>query len=81
MKSRILLHRRGIQGIAILEGVNRLVLGAVIFVDPVNIAPQRHSPDEEQEQGDPDDAIHQVENDLLAEHRVHPFQLGSSQQR
>ena len=76
MEGRILLHRRGLERITILEGVDRLVLGAVIFVNPMNIAPQRNSPDKEQEQGDANDAVHQVENNLLAKHRVHPFQFG-----
>ena len=46
--------------IAVFEGIDRLVLGAVIFEDAVNVFHPRHSPDEEQEQGDANDAIHQV---------------------
>ena len=57
------------------------MLGAVILVDPANVAPQRHSPDEEQEERDSDDAVHQVENDLLSEYGVHPLQFRRCQQR
>src|SRR5450432_3715946 len=45
MVGRIFLHGSRRQRIAVLKGINRLVLRAVIFVDAVNIAPQRYSPD------------------------------------
>ena len=38
-------------------------------------------PHEEQEHCDPDEAIDQVKQNLMPENRIHPFQLGRSQQR
>ena len=79
MIRRILLHCAGSQRIAVFKGKNRLVLGAVILVHAADVLQQRHSPDEQQEQRDADDAIHQVEHDLLAEHRVHALQFRGRQ--
>ena len=57
------------------------MLGAVVFIHPPDIAQQRNSPDEEQENSNTDDTIHQVKDDLLAEDGVHPLQFRSRKQR
>ena len=57
------------------------MLGAVVFIHPPDIAQQRNSPDEEQENSNTDDTIHQVKDDLLAEDGVHSFQFRGGKQR
>src|SRR6202165_3137966 len=81
MISRILLHRRGFQRIAILERKYRLVLGPVVLVHASNVFPQRNAPDKKQEHRDPDQPVNQVEQELLPENGIHLFQLGGSHQR
>jgi len=49
------------QRIAVLEGENCFVLGAVVFVDPTNVRPERDSPDEKQEERNADNAIYQID--------------------
>ena len=80
MKCRILLHRSSIKRIAILESEHRLVFRAVVFVDPANILHQRQPPNEEQEECEPDNAIHQIEHDLAAQRRVVLLQFSRGQQ-
>src|SRR5207249_11843405 len=67
--------------IANFEGKYRPVLGTMIFVNTMNIAQQRDSPDKQQKQNDADRAIHQVENDLLTENRIDALQFRRSEQR
>src|SRR5205823_2351935 len=55
--------------------------GAVGFIHPPDIAQQRNSPDEEQENSNTDDTIYQVKDDLLAEDGVHPLQYRAGEQR
>ena len=77
----VFLDRGRVEGITVLEGENCLVLRAVIFVYAMNVSPQRDSPNKQQEKSDADGAIHEVEDNLLAEERIDAFQFGGSQQR
>ena len=79
MIRRILLHCAGLERITILEREDGLVLRAMVFINPMNVAKEWNPPDEQQEQGDPDNAIDQVEDDLLAENGIYPLQFGGRQ--
>ena len=69
------------QRVVVLEGKDRLVLGAVVLVHAPDVGPQRDAPDEQQEQADANEAVNDVEQDLVAERRVVVLQLGGRQQR
>ena len=56
--SRIALRRWNGQLAASFEGKNRLVLRPVILRNPPDVFPQRHAPDEQQEDRDANAAIH-----------------------
>src|SRR5579872_2109164 len=81
MEGGILLDFRSRQWIAILECEDRLVLGAVIFVNAADIFPERNAPDKQQEQGEADYAVDQVEDDASAERGVVLFEFRCGQQR
>ena len=81
MIGRIFLHGASLERIAILERENCLVLGPVILVHAMDIVPERNAPDKQQEQRNADQAVDQVENDLLAEQRIHLLQFRRRQQR
>ena len=81
MEGGIFLYRAGLHGIAVFEGEHRFVLGAVIFEHTVDVPHSRHSVNEKQEQQNANDAVHQVENYLLPEHRIQLLQRARSQQR
>src|SRR5579864_8715542 len=76
MEGRILLHNRGFERITILKGKDRLVLGAVIFVHPANIFPERDAPDEKQEEDKTDGSVNQVEDDASSKSGIDFLQLG-----
>ena len=57
MIRRIFLHFHDAERIAILKREDSFVFGAVIFVDPADILPERYSPNEEQEQQEANAAI------------------------
>ena len=75
MKGRILLNDRGFERITVLKGKHRLVLGAMIFVHPANVFPERDAPDEKQEQDQTDGPIDQVEDDASAKSGIDLLQF------
>jgi len=75
MVGRILLYLRRIEWIAVLESEYSLVLGAVVLVHAPNILQQRSTPNEKQEQEKTNNSVHQVEDNLLAEDRIHALQF------
>src|SRR5215469_12089962 len=81
MIGRILLNWGYLQRVSGFEGEHRFVLGAVVLIHAANVFQQRCSPDEQQEQGDTNRAVYQVEDNALAENRVDPLQFRRGQQR
>src|SRR3954464_1848353 len=81
MEGRILLNRGNLERISVLKRKNRLVLGAVVFVDTPDVFPKRHSPNEQQEQNQANRPVDQIENDLPTKGRIQFFQLGSRHKR
>jgi len=81
MISRIFLDGSSLERIAVLECVDRFVLSAVILVDAANIFPERNSPDEEQEERNSNQAIDEIEDELLAKDWIHMLQLGCGDER
>ena len=81
MKCRVFLNFSRVERISVLKCEDGLVFGAVILINPADILPQGNTPNEQQEHSDPDEAIVQVENKLLSEHRIDFLQLGRRQKR
>src|SRR5438067_13882610 len=73
MERGILLNRGNLERVSVLKRKNRLVLGAVVFVDAQDVFPQRHSPNEQQEQNQANRPVDQIENDLPAGRRIKLF--------
>ena len=63
MKRGVLLHVRAGQRIAILEGENRLVLGAVVLVHAADVGINETPQMKQQEERDADHAVNHVEDD------------------
>ncbi len=81
MKRAVALRRFHVHRVARFEGEHGFVLGAVVAVESANVAPERDRPDKEEEDRDPDNAIHQVEDHLVAEHRMDAPQSGGRHER
>ncbi len=75
MEGRILLDFGGFEWISVFEGEYCFVFGPVVLVDATNIFPERNSPDEEQEQGQADGAIDEVEHDPAPESGIEFLEL------
>jgi len=66
MKGAVGLCFRDRNRLARLKGEDRLVLGAVVLVHPMDIFEERNSPDEEQEERNTDCTIDEIEEHLIS---------------
>src|SRR5262249_22996012 len=81
MKGTVGLCFRDRNRLARFKGENRLVLGAVVLVNPMNILEERDSPDEEQEECDTDCSVNEIKEHLIFKGWELMLQTSRCQQR
>ena len=82
MQARVPSHVFNGQLDSVLEGKNRFMLGAVVLENPLDIFHSRDAPDIGKKDDYPDNAIHQIEDDVVvADDRCQQFSQVEREQK